>query len=79
MYGFGRELVALSESERIVRADAEVTRLGQALEQLPAKFADTLPFGLFVFSDGPRPNQTQSRRSGRLIEPWACRSMGAHG
>ena len=52
MYGFGRELVALSESERIVRADAEVTRLGQALEQLPARFADTLPFGVFVFSDG---------------------------
>jgi uncharacterized membrane protein len=52
MYGFGRELVALSESARIVRADADETRLGQALEQLPARFGDTLPFGVFVFSDG---------------------------
>jgi uncharacterized membrane protein len=51
-YGFGRELVALSESEKVLRPVADETRLGEALERLPARFGDTLPFGVFVFSDG---------------------------
>ena len=51
-YGFGREVVALSESEKNLRPSADETRLSQALEQLPARFEDALPFGVFVFSDG---------------------------
>jgi uncharacterized membrane protein len=51
-YGFGRELVALSQSENVVRPAADETRLGQALEQLLPRFVDALPFGIFVFSDG---------------------------
>jgi uncharacterized membrane protein len=51
-YGFGRELVALSKSEKFPRSDADETRLAQALEQLPSRMGSTLPFGVFVFSDG---------------------------
>ncbi len=51
-YGFGRELTAISETERDVSATADETRLIGALEQLPSRLGDTLPFGVFVFSDG---------------------------
>jgi len=51
-YGFGRDLFALSEPEQGRRAEADETRLGWALEQLPARFGDTMPFAVFVFSDG---------------------------
>jgi uncharacterized membrane protein len=50
-YGFGRELTALSEAKKL-SPTADETRLFQALEQLPARLGDTLPFGVFVFSDG---------------------------
>ena len=61
-YGFGRELLALSGSENVMRSVADETRLGQALEQLPSRFGDTLPFGVFVFSDG-RSTESDSRSS----------------
>jgi len=51
-YRFGRELSAVTESEKVLHPAAEETRLAQALEELPARFEDTLPFGVFVFSDG---------------------------
>jgi uncharacterized membrane protein len=51
-YAFGRDILALSESETVMRSEADETRLSQALEQLPSRFGDTLPFGVFVFSDG---------------------------
>ncbi len=51
-YGFGRDLTAVSESEKVLHPVADETRLVQALEQLPSRFGDTLPFGVFVFSDG---------------------------
>jgi hypothetical protein len=51
-YCFGRDLFAISELDEGRRTQADETRLGSALQQLPARFADTLPFGVFVFSDG---------------------------
>ncbi len=51
-YGFGRDLTAVPDSEKVVHPLADETRLVQALEQLPSRFGDTLPFGVFVFSDG---------------------------
>jgi len=51
-YGFGRDLFAISAPDRGRRADADETWLGRALEQLPSRFGDTLPFAVFVFSDG---------------------------
>jgi uncharacterized membrane protein len=51
-FGFGRDLVALSEPAKTGRPAADVTRLAWALEQLPTRFGETLPFAVFVFSDG---------------------------
>jgi len=51
-YGFGRDLSAISEREKGRRPEADQTRLAWALEQLPARFGDGLPFAVFVFSDG---------------------------
>ena len=51
-FGFGRELAAIPDSQTTVRPQADETRLNRALEDLPARFGDTLPFGVFVFSDG---------------------------
>ncbi len=51
-FGFGRDLSAISEPVAGRPVVADETRLGWALEQLPARFAGTLPFGVFVFSDG---------------------------
>ena len=51
-FGFGRELVAISEPRRVRDSAADETRLAWALEQLPSRFGETLPFGVFVFSDG---------------------------
>ena len=50
---FGRDLTAVSESEKDHASGTPTKRdLVQALEQLPSRFGDTLPFGVFVFSDG---------------------------
>jgi len=51
-FGFGRDLFALSEPEKAGRPEADETRLAWALEQLPSRFGETLPFAVFVFSDG---------------------------
>ncbi len=51
-YVFGRDLYAISEPEDGEGALADETRLGWALQQLPARFGDTVPFGVIVFSDG---------------------------
>jgi uncharacterized membrane protein len=51
-YRFGRDLAAVSESEPTLRPAADETRLTRALEQLPSRFGDAVPFGLIVFSDG---------------------------
>jgi uncharacterized membrane protein len=51
-YRFGRELTAIADNEKAGLATADETRLIGALEQLPGRFADALPFGVFVFSDG---------------------------
>jgi len=51
-FGFGRDLFALSETGKAPRPDADETRLAWALEQLPSRFGDRLPFAVFVFSDG---------------------------
>jgi uncharacterized membrane protein len=51
-YGFGRELSAIAESAKSVAAVADETRLMHALELLPQRLGETLPFGVFVFSDG---------------------------
>jgi len=51
-FGFGREIKALSESERYVAPYDDQTRLNAALEQLAGRFGESLPFGVFVFSDG---------------------------
>ena len=51
-YGFGRELTAISETAMATPATADETRLTRALEELPSRMGDTLPFGVFVFSDG---------------------------
>jgi len=51
-FGFGRDLFALSQTGKARRPDADETRLAWALEQLPSRFGDRLPFAVFVFSDG---------------------------
>lgn len=51
-YRFGRELSAISASERVPGPSSDETRLTRALEQLPSRFGDSAPFGVFVFSDG---------------------------
>ena len=51
-YGFGRELSAIAETAKSIPAIADETRLMHALEQLPSRLGETLPFGVFVFSDG---------------------------
>jgi uncharacterized membrane protein len=51
-YGFGRDLAALSQAEPDLRPSADETRLTRALEQLPSRFGNAAPFGVFVFSDG---------------------------
>ena len=53
-YGFGRDLFVLSNAEKVEarRPKADETRLTRALEQLPSRFGETLPFAVFVFSDG---------------------------
>ncbi|HKI19000.1 MAG TPA: hypothetical protein VKA15_14025, partial [Isosphaeraceae bacterium] len=51
-FGFGRDLFALSETGKAPRPEADETRLAWALEQLPSRFGDRLPFAVFVFSDG---------------------------
>jgi len=51
-FGFGRDLVALSGPANDRRAAADETRLTSALEQLPTRFGASLPFAVFVFSDG---------------------------
>ena len=51
-YGFGRDLVAIPAGDQVRRADADETRLGARLEQLPDRFGEAVPFGVFVFSDG---------------------------
>jgi len=51
-FGFGRDLFALSQTEKAHRSEADETRLARALEQLPSRFGETLPFAVFVFSDG---------------------------
>jgi uncharacterized membrane protein len=58
-FGFGRDLSALSDSEHTIHPQDEETRLVWALEQLPPRFGEALPFGVFVFSDG-RSTETET-------------------
>jgi hypothetical protein len=51
-YGFGRELYAIDNQEKVAHPPADETRLGRVLEQLLSRFERELPFGVFVFSDG---------------------------
>ena len=51
-FGFGTELAAIPDSQPGIRLQADDTRLIRALEELPTRFGDALPFALFVFSDG---------------------------
>jgi uncharacterized membrane protein len=51
-FGFGSDLVARLEHAAAPQPVADLTRLAWALEQLPARFGASLPFGVFVFSDG---------------------------
>jgi uncharacterized membrane protein len=50
-YRFGTRLSAISPGEIVLPTD-EGSRLRDALERLPERFGDNLPFGVFVFSDG---------------------------
>ena len=51
-YAFGRELFAIAAPPQAWSALADETRLARALQQLPARFSEPLPLGVFVFSDG---------------------------
>jgi uncharacterized membrane protein len=51
-FGFGRGLTALKDSGRPPAPVEDETRLRSALELLPSRFSESLPFGVFVFSDG---------------------------
>jgi len=51
-FGFGRELSAIPKSQTTLRPQSDETRLSRALEELPSRFGDALPFAIFVFSDG---------------------------
>ena len=66
-YRFGRAASRLwrrrgRESVREPRDDE--TRLTSALEQLPSRFDDGMPFGVFLFSDG-RSTESRGLRPGR--------------
>ena len=50
-YRFGRRLAAVAPAEAVRPVDDE-SKLLEALERLPERFGETLPFGVFVFSDG---------------------------
>ncbi len=56
-FTFGRALTGLQESNYLLRPVQDETRLGSALEQLPSRFDESLPFGVFVFSDGRSTDQ----------------------
>ncbi len=51
-FGFGSDLIALPDPVPAGRPAADRTRLAWALEQLPTRFSEHLPFAVFVFSDG---------------------------
>ena len=51
-FGFGRELTALSMFDQRTFPKEDQTRLNSGLEQLAGRFGESLPFGVFVFSDG---------------------------
>jgi uncharacterized membrane protein len=50
MYRFGEELAATDPSE--VSPSDDATRLLEALDRLPSHFADRMPVGVVIFSDG---------------------------
>ena len=53
-YRFGRALEALAVTDRepVPEPQDDETRLISALEELPSRFEDGTPFGVFLFSDG---------------------------
>ncbi len=51
-FGFGRDITALSDTDPAIKTRSDETRLNWALEQLAGRFGASLPFGVFVFSDG---------------------------
>ena len=51
-YGFGRDLFAISEPADGRRAVADRNAAGLGPGAAPGRFGETLPFGVFVFSDG---------------------------
>lgn len=61
-YRFGRALEALAATERVAvpAPQDDETRLISALEELPSRFEDATPFGVFLFSDG-RSTEFQGR------------------
>ena len=74
-FGFGRDLVARAEHAAARSPTADVTRLAWALEQLPTRFGDRLPFAVFVFSDGRSTDPDSLDPMARAFRRWACRSM----
>jgi hypothetical protein len=70
-YGFGRDVVAITARDQARRAQADETRLGQALEQLADRFGTTSPFSVFVFSDG-----RSTEREALAATARAYREMG---
>jgi uncharacterized membrane protein len=66
-YRFGRALAAISESSSLTvpRPDEDQTRLIAALQELPSRFEDGSPSGVFVFSDGRTTESAELQPVGR--------------
>jgi uncharacterized membrane protein len=74
-FGFGRDLNALSKAETVVHPVADETRLVRAIEQLPSRFGDALPFGVFVFSDG---RSTETDSAGPIAAAYRALGVPIH-
>ncbi len=79
-FGFGRDITALSDTDPAINPRSDLTRLNWALEQLAGRFGASLPFGVFVFSDGrstePGPLENTARAYRELGVPLHVIPLG---
>jgi hypothetical protein len=74
IYGFGRDVTAYDDVRKL-RADADETRLHDALVQLSARLTDTPPNGVIVFSDG---RSTDNAQLDRMAEAYRQADVPIH-
>jgi uncharacterized membrane protein len=76
-YRFGRALEALAATglKSVAEPRDDETRLTSALEQLPSRFDDGTPFGVFLFSDG---RSTESQGLDQVAEAYRTLEVPIH-